>query len=105
MTADVEDEYIVAQASEPVDENGCLINAVSLADIKDEIIEVERGRVDLIDVSPRMMVSIAAAMIPFLENDDANRACSGRQYAAAGCAAAGTGSADCGNGNGAQNLH
>lgn len=77
MTADVEDEYIVAQASEPVDENGCLINARITCRHKDEIIEVERGRVDLIDVSPRMMVSIATAMIPFLENDDANRALMG----------------------------
>ncbi|MGI6498899.1 MAG: DNA-directed RNA polymerase subunit beta [Oscillospiraceae bacterium] len=77
MTADVEDEYIVAQASEPVDENGCLLNARITCRHKDEIIEVDRGRVDLIDVSPRMMVSIATAMIPFLENDDANRALMG----------------------------
>jgi DNA-directed RNA polymerase subunit beta len=77
MTADVEDEYIVAQASEPVDENGCLLNARITCRHRDEIIEVDRERVDLIDVSPRMMVSIATAMIPFLENDDANRALMG----------------------------
>ncbi|MDD4715372.1 MAG: DNA-directed RNA polymerase subunit beta [Oscillospiraceae bacterium] len=77
MTADVEDEYIVAQASEPVDENGCLLNSRITCRHRDEIIEVERERVDLIDVSPRMMVSIATAMIPFLENDDANRALMG----------------------------
>ncbi len=77
MTADVEDEYIVAQASEPVDENGCLLNPRITCRHRDEIIEVERERVDLIDVSPRMMVSIATAMIPFLENDDANRALMG----------------------------
>ncbi|MBQ1351217.1 MAG: DNA-directed RNA polymerase subunit beta [Oscillospiraceae bacterium] len=77
MTADVEDEYIVAQASEPVDENGCLLNPRITCRHRDEIIEVDRERVDLIDVSPRMMVSIATAMIPFLENDDANRALMG----------------------------
>ena len=77
MTADVEDRYIVAQASEPVDENGCLINERITCRHRDEIVEVDRDRVDYVDISPRMMVSIATAMIPFLENDDANRALMG----------------------------
>ena len=77
MTADVEDNYIVAQATEPVDENGCFINKRITCRHRDEIIEVDRDRVDYVDVSPRMMVSIATAMIPFLENDDANRALMG----------------------------
>ena len=77
MTADVEDNYIVAQATEPVDENGCFINKRITCHHRDEIIEVDRDRVDYVDVSPRMMVSIATAMIPFLENDDANRALMG----------------------------
>ena len=77
MTADEEDNYIVAQAVEPLDENGCLINARITARHRDEIVEVDRERVDYIDVSPRMMVSIATAMIPFLPNDDANRALMG----------------------------
>ena len=77
MTADQEDQFIVAQASEPVDENGCLINDRVTCRHRDEIIEVEKNRVDYLDVSPRMMVSIATAMIPFLENDDANRALMG----------------------------
>ena len=77
MTADVEDRYIVAQATEPLDENGCLRNKRVTCRHRDEIIEVDRERVDYIDISPRMMVSIATAMIPFLENDDANRALMG----------------------------
>ena len=77
LTADVEDEYIVAQATEPLDENGCLMNKRITCRHRDEIIEVDRERVDFIDISPRMMVSIASAMIPFLENDDANRALMG----------------------------
>ena len=77
MTADVEDRYIVAQATEPLDENGCLKNKRITCRHRDEIIEVDRERVDYIDISPRMMVSIATAMIPFLENDDANRALMG----------------------------
>ncbi|MDR2606631.1 MAG: DNA-directed RNA polymerase subunit beta [Oscillospiraceae bacterium] len=77
MTADVEDRYIVAQATEPLDENGCLANRRITCRHRDEIIEVDRERVDYIDVSPRMMVSIATALIPFLENDDANRALMG----------------------------
>ena len=77
MTADVEDEFIIAQANEPLDENGCIkaprVTCRRLA----EIVEVERERVDLMDVSPKMMISVATAMIPFLENDDANRALMG----------------------------
>ncbi len=77
MTADEEDNYIVGQAAEPLDENGCLINARITARHRDEIVEVDKELVDYIDVSPRMMVSIATAMIPFLPNDDANRALMG----------------------------
>ncbi len=77
MTADEEDNYIVGQAAEPLDENGCLVNARITARHRDEVVEVDKERVDYIDVSPRMMVSIATAMIPFLPNDDANRALMG----------------------------
>jgi DNA-directed RNA polymerase subunit beta len=77
MTADVEDQYIVAQATEPTDENGYLLNdRISCRHLND-IVEVDRELVDYIDVSPKMMVSVATAMIPFLENDDANRALMG----------------------------
>ena len=77
MTADVEDQYIIAQATEPLDENGCLVNERITCRHRNEIIEVDRDQVDYIDVSPKMMFSIATAMIPFLENDDANRALMG----------------------------
>ncbi len=77
MTADIEDEYIVAQANEPLDEQGRIKAARVPCRHRDEIIEIERERVDLVDVSPKMMVSVATAMIPFLENDDANRALMG----------------------------
>ena len=77
LTADMEDQYIVAQATEPVDENGCLLNQRITCRHRDEIIEVDRDRVDYVDISPQMMVSVATAMIPFLENDDANRALMG----------------------------
>ena len=77
MTADMEDQYIVAQASEPVDENGCLANKRITCRHRNDTIEVNREDVDYIDISPKMMVSIATAMIPFLENDDANRALMG----------------------------
>ena len=77
MTADVEDQFIVGQAAEPVDENGCLVSPRITCRHRDEIVEVDRDRVDYIDISPRMMVSIATAMIPFLPNDDANRALMG----------------------------
>ena len=73
----MEDDYYVGQASEPLDENGCLANARITCRHRDEIVEVPRSGVDYIDVSPRMMVSIATAMIPFLPNDDANRALMG----------------------------
>ncbi len=77
MTADVEDEYIVCQATEPIDENGCLKNARVTCRQRDEFVEVDRKEVDLMDVSPRMMVSVATAFIPFLSHDDANRALMG----------------------------
>ncbi|MCD8375906.1 MAG: DNA-directed RNA polymerase subunit beta [Oscillospiraceae bacterium] len=77
MSADVEDEYIVAQATEPTDEDGCLLNARITCRHRNEIVEVDREQVDYIDVSPKMMVSVATAMIPFLQNDDANRALMG----------------------------
>ena len=77
MTADMEDQYVVAQASEPVDENGCLINKRVTCRHRNDTIEVNKEEVDYIDISPKMMVSIATAMIPFLENDDANRALMG----------------------------
>ena len=74
MTADVEDQYTIAQATEPTDEEGYLLHDRITCRHRNEIIEVDRDQVDYIDVSPKMMVSIATAMIPFLENDDANRA-------------------------------
>ncbi len=77
MTADMEDEYIVAQANEPLDENGRFLHTKVNARSRDEFVEVERERADFMDVSPRMVVSVATAMIPFLENDDANRALMG----------------------------
>ncbi len=77
MTADEEDKYIIAQATEPLDENGRFINERVTVRIRDEITEVERDRVDFIDVSPRQLVSVATGMIPFLENDDATRALMG----------------------------
>ena len=77
MTADVEDDFIVAQANEPLDEEGHFINAKVNGRFRDEFVEVEASRADYMDVSPRMVVSVATAMIPFLENDDANRALMG----------------------------
>ena len=77
MTADQEDQYVVCQASEPVDENGCLVNKRITCRHRNDTISVNREEVDYIDISPKMMVSIATAMIPFLENDDANRALMG----------------------------
>ncbi len=77
MTADVEDEYTICQATEPVDENNCFVNERVTCRRRNEIVSVERSRVDYVDVSPKMMVSIATAMIPFLQNDDANRALMG----------------------------
>ena len=77
MTADMEDNYVVAQANEPLDEDGRLARPKVNARFRDEILEVERDRADFMDVSPKMVVSVATAMIPFLENDDANRALMG----------------------------
>ena len=77
MTADVEDQYIVAQAAEPTDKEGHFLNERITCRHRDEIIGVEKEKVDFVDISPRMMVSIATAMIPFLPNDDANRALMG----------------------------
>ncbi len=77
MSADVEDNYIIAQASEPVDENGNFVNKRVRVRFKNEVIEVENTKVQYVDVSPKQLVSIAAAMIPFLEHDDAKRALMG----------------------------
>ena len=77
MTADVEDDYIVAQGNEPLDEQGHFINSKVHARHRDTFLEIEPDRVDYMDVSPRMVVSVATSMIPFLENDDANRALMG----------------------------
>ena len=77
LTADEEDKYIVAQANEPLDENGKFVARKVLSRFRDDILEVERDRVDFMDVSPKQLVSVATAMIPFLENDDANRALMG----------------------------
>ena len=77
MTADTEDEYIIAQASEPVDEENRFINDRIRVRHLDEITEVEKEKVDYVDVSPKQLVSVGAAMIPFLEHDDANRALMG----------------------------
>ena len=77
MTADEEDEHIIAQASEPLDEEGRFVNDRIRVRYLNEIIEVEKEKVDYVDVSPKQLVSVAAAMIPFLEHDDANRALMG----------------------------
>ncbi len=77
MTADVEDRYVVAQANEPLDENGHFVKDHVAARYRDQILEAPRDEIDYMDVSPRMLVSVATAMIPFLENDDANRALMG----------------------------
>ena len=77
MTADVEDDFYVGQANEPLDENGCLSNKRITCRHRNEIIEVDREMIDYVDVSPRMMISVATSFIPFLQNDDANRALMG----------------------------
>ena len=77
MTADVEDDYVVAQANEPLDEQGRFARAKVSARRRDEFIEVEREMADFMDVSPKMVISVATSLIPFLENDDANRALMG----------------------------
>ncbi len=77
MTADIEDNYVVAQASEPLDEQDRFVNDRITVRSRDEFLEVEKHKVDFVDVSPRMIVSVATSMIPFLQNDDANRALMG----------------------------
>jgi len=77
MAADEEDGYILATATEPLDENGRFVNPKTKVRYKAEILEVESEKIELVDVSPRQLVSVATAMIPFLENDDANRALMG----------------------------
>ena len=77
LTADEEDKYVVAQANEPLDENGYFVNANISGRYKEETSLFEKKKVDLMDVSPKMVFSVATAMIPFLENDDANRALMG----------------------------
>ena len=77
MTADEEDDYVVAQANEPLDENGCFINKKVNTRFREGFQEVEAKRAEFMDVSPKMVVSVATAMIPFLENDDTNRALMG----------------------------
>ena len=77
MTADEEDDYVVAQANEPLDENGCFVKAKVNARYRDGFQEVEASKAEYMDVSPKMVVSVATAMIPFLENDDTNRALMG----------------------------
>ena len=77
MTADMEDEYRVAQANEPLTEDGHFVNERVIARYRDDFVEIENAYADYMDVSPRMVVSVATAMIPFLENDDANRALMG----------------------------
>ena len=77
MPADVEDEFIIAQANEPLDEEGRLLNKRVKVRYLDEVTEVDKEKVDYIDISPKQLVSVAAAMIPFLEHDDANRALMG----------------------------
>ena len=77
MTADVEDNYAVAQANEPLDENGRFVHSRVVGRYRDEFVEYSPERFDFMDVSPKMVVSVATAMIPFLENDDANRALMG----------------------------
>ena len=77
LTADEEDEYVIAQGNEPLDEEGRFIDHRVMARVGEDIYEVDKESVDFMDVSPKQVVSVAAAMIPFLENDDANRALMG----------------------------
>ena len=77
MTADEEDQFVIAQANEPVSEDGRFVRDRITVRRRDEIIEIDRDQVDFVDVSPRQLISIATGMIPFLENDDANRALMG----------------------------
>lgn len=77
ITADEEDNFIVAQANEPLDENGHFLHTNVSGRFRDEISEFQKSKIDLMDVSPKMVFSVATSMIPFLENDDANRALMG----------------------------
>ncbi len=77
MTADVEDNYIIAQANEPLDAEGRFVKSRIIARDKSEILEVDASQIDYVDVAPKMLVSVATAMIPFLENDDNTRALMG----------------------------
>ena len=77
MTADVEDNYMVAQANEPLTEDNKFARPKVNGRYRDQILEIEREKIDFMDVSPKMVVSVATACIPFLENDDANRALMG----------------------------
>jgi DNA-directed RNA polymerase subunit beta len=77
MTADIEDNYIIAQANEPLDEEGRFLDRKVSARYRDQIVEVPGSQIDYMDVSPRQLVSVVTACIPFLENDDANRALMG----------------------------
>ena len=77
ITADEEDEYVVATANEPLDDKGRFVNRKIVARHREEIGEYEAGKIDLMDVSAKMVVSVATAMIPFLENDDNTRALMG----------------------------
>ena len=77
MTADVEDNYMVAQANEPLTPDNKFARAKVNGRYRDQIMEIDRENIDFMDVSPKMVVSVATAMIPFLENDDANRALMG----------------------------
>ena len=77
MTADEEEDYIITQANEPLDENHWFVNERVTARSSDDTVEIDRNQIDYMDVSPQQLVSVASAMIPFLENDDANRALMG----------------------------
>ena len=77
LTADEEDNYVVAQANEPLDENGYFVNNNVSGRFREETSQFEKKKIDLMDVSPKMVFSVATSMIPFLENDDANRALMG----------------------------
>ncbi|MBR5538405.1 MAG: DNA-directed RNA polymerase subunit beta, partial [Clostridia bacterium] len=77
MTADIEDNYVIAQANEPLDSEGRFVKSRIIARDKSEILEVDASEIDYIDVAPKMLVSVATAMIPFLENDDNTRALMG----------------------------
>ncbi len=77
MTADQEEDLVVAQANEPIDDDGVFEHERVMCRVRDQIVEVSRNEVDLMDVSPKQLVSVATSLIPFLENDDANRALMG----------------------------